>query len=166
MSLYILGKIIAGSDALMRVGACVEAAGASLLTSIDGEDRAVLDELLPGTGLTFSIADGEGGVDATGLWSDVTDVAVRWSGEHREALHLQVDPPDDYFKAIADTRLAKFVRALTLLQGHQSLGLAFVDGGISTVCREAADEIYRTMAWEWRLPWDMSSNRLYVWSPG
>lgn len=162
MSLYILGKIIAGFDALARIEHCVGAAGASLRTTIDDGDREVLDELLPGQGLTFSIEDVDGSVEATGLWSDVTQAAFRWNGE---PLHTHVDAPEGYFEAIADVPLARIVRCLTMLDGYESLGLAFVDGGITTVCRGRPSELYRTMAWEWRLPWDQSSNRLYVWSP-
>jgi hypothetical protein len=165
MSLYVLGKVISDSDILVRIAACVGGTGGSFRASVDDDDREVLDDLLPGIGKTFSVADAEGGIDATRLWSEVTMSAVRWSRGQQESVCDQINPPDDYLEAIAHTSLARLARCLTSLHGYESFGLAFVDGGISTVLKASPREVYRTMAWEWRLPWDMSSNRLYVWSP-
>lgn len=164
MSLYILGRILGSSSGLASVATCVDAVGAALRTAMDEEDAAILAQLMPGDGVAFTIADSAHHGEATGLWLSATDAAQAWHRRQPGAVDRDVAPPD-YLAAIAATPLARLMRSLTRLTGYQSLGVALVDGGIHSVWRGTPDEVFMTMAWEWRLPWDLSSNRLYVWSP-
>jgi hypothetical protein len=124
----------------------------------------VLSSLVPGDGTAFAIVDQPGDPDATGLWNEVMTLAVRWQRAQPGAVVEQ--PTEEYFDVISKTALGRFSRCLGSLTSAHRIGIAFVEGGIESSWYGTAEECYRQMAWEWRIPWDQAPGRLYVWAPG
>lgn len=181
MSLYVFGKV--GGDVtttgqamqtLRRLGDRLSVVVSD--DSLEKDDREEIDRglgSLTGPGVYFMICSNENDPDATELWIETQALAMELL--QNEGIDpfvfnlsdaLQINFPDGYYQAIAQSRFGELVDGLKSISASAVVAIALVDGGIERVKKGSPDdcitEIFRSLI----LPWDCSPNTLYVFGRG
>lgn len=135
MSLYCFGKVLPS----LSVSQLLEGVCCRVVVPDDGDAKELEKEsALEGDGSLFSIADWEGGVDATHLWNEGMGCGKG------SPLYIATE---------------KIVRCERIHGG----GIAFVDGGIERVFHGTSAECLEFILAELGKPWDTIGNTLFIW---
>jgi hypothetical protein len=179
MSLYIFGSVISLQRNTLHkeklAELCAKLNIVLMLDQLDDDDMHTLDEVI-GQAFDveqemfyFTISSGLNDPDATALWIEARALSVdimKEVGINNYPVNAadlqQINWPADYRQRMQACRLGNFVSGLEGNQIGNLIAIALVDGGVERIERAPANVCIENILRSMILPWDCTSNTLYI----